>query len=452
MSHLRNFERIAFTHPSGSRSILNAYNQSAEYVWNLLRGKTGCDLKRQYFQAPIHEITEEGCALKSTNGNGKDVFVYQYGKDFRVMRYGGVSAHLSGVQVQRITNVGCVHSDYAGFKRGQIALIESNSALFRSQNCSQWEASYQAQKAGASAIMWFNTLERKELSNARVRIVNWKEGDPLMKIPVLSISHALGQYFDARYSGPEFKIDLKADAKMTLASTFNILCETREGDPDRVVMLGAHLDSVPAGPGLVDNASGSSSLLESVLQFYAQGVNKHIKNQVRFAWWAAEEIGLMGSRHYVRELLKTPEEAAKLLVYANHDMLASPNYIPYIYDGASVPAETREISVFLTSLYEEYYRSLPVNHKFHGLYDLEAMTGGSDFWSFIESGIPSGGVATGAGSLKSDEERHRFGGLANAAMDPCYHQKCDNVDNIGQDVLQVMAKALAFVMHRLAHW
>lgn len=61
------------------------------------------------------------------------------------------------------------------------------------------------------------------------------------------------------------------------------------------------------------------------------------------------------------------------------------------------------------------------------------MIGGSDFLPFLKKGIAAGGLLTGAGGIKSMEERKLYGGLANAAMDPCYHKPCDTYDNIDKN-------------------
>ena len=72
----------------------------------------------------------------------------------------------------------------------------------------------------------------------------------------------------------------------------NVIAELRGANDGNVVMAGAHLDSVPAGPGINDNGSGSASLLE-----IAQNMSKNKpQNTVRLAWWGAEEAGLIGSR------------------------------------------------------------------------------------------------------------------------------------------------------------
>jgi Zn-dependent M28 family amino/carboxypeptidase len=126
------------------------------------------------------------------------------------------------------------------------------------------------------------------------------------------------------------RVDLQTFTSIEIADTFNIICDTQEGDPATVVIMGAHLDSVPEGPGLVDNASGSSTILEVFLQLYRQGLNTKLVNKLRFIWFAAEELGLLGSRHYARVLSQTPADFEKVVIMSNHDMLASPNYVPFV--------------------------------------------------------------------------------------------------------------------------
>ena len=106
-----------------------------------------------------------------------------------------------------------------------------------------------------------------------------------------------------------------------------MLAETSSGRADNVVMVGAHLDSVSRGPGINDNGSGSAAILE-----VAEAMRK-VKptNKVRFAWWGAEESGLVGSTNYVNGL--SPAEQDKIALYLNFDMIGSPNFGRFVYDG-----------------------------------------------------------------------------------------------------------------------
>jgi Zn-dependent M28 family amino/carboxypeptidase len=142
----------------------------------------------------------------------------------------------------------------------------------------------------------------------------------------LSITNSLGSTLIQNQD--IVKLNLKTLNSMTIEPTINVLCTTKSGSEDSTIVLGAHLDSVPEGPGMVDNGSGSSSLLEIALVLAR--ANYGLKNKIVFGWWGAEELGLLGSRHYVRELIKDEEEKAKIAMNMNFDMLASPNYVPYV--------------------------------------------------------------------------------------------------------------------------
>ena len=100
-----------------------------------------------------------------------------------------------------------------------------------------------------------------------------------------------------------------------------MIAEKAGTNTDNVVMAGAHLDSVDAGPGINDNGSGSAALLETALQM----AKVKPVNTVRFAWWAAEEAGLLGSAAYVDGLSQAEKD--KIALYMNYDMVGSPNGI-----------------------------------------------------------------------------------------------------------------------------
>ena len=94
-----------------------------------------------------------------------------------------------------------------------------------------------------------------------------------------------------------------------------------------MIGVGAHLDSVDEGAGINDNGSGSATILEVAEEL--AGVQP--ENGIRFFWWGAEEAGLFGSQYYVDSL--SQGQLKKLSAYLNFDMLASPNFANFIYDG-----------------------------------------------------------------------------------------------------------------------
>ena len=222
------------------------------------------------------------------------------------------------------------------------------------------------------------------------------------------------------------------DAIVSKAPTTNIIAQTKEGDQENCVMLGGHSDSVPAGPGINDDGSGSLTLLEVATHLTKYKVN----NCVRFAWWAGEEEGLLGSDYYVSQL--SIEENLKIRLFMDYDMLASPNYAYQIYNATDAvnPVGSEE----LRDLYVDYYVSHGENYTFI------PFDGRSDYDAFIKHGIPGGGIATGAEGVKTKEEVEKFGGQAGEWYDHCYHQLCDTVENLALDawVLNTKVSSISF--------
>lgn len=191
-----------------------------------------------------------------------------------------------------------------------------------------------------------------------------------------------------------------------------------------------------AGPGINDDGSGIISNLviaKALTQF-------SVTNAVRFAFWTAEEFGLLGSEYYVENL--TPEEAAKIRLYLNFDMIASPNYANMIYDGdgsafnISGPPGSAEIE----ALFEDFYADRGLASK------PTAFDGRSDYGPFLDVGIPSGGVFTGAEDVKTEEEAELFGGEAGVAYDVNYHAVGDNMTNLALDAFGLNSNATAFAV------
>ena len=192
-----------------------------------------------------------------------------------------------------------------------------------------------------------------------------------------------------------------------------MIAESRDGDPNNVVMAGAHLDSVLRGPGINDNGSGSAAILETAIQM----AKVKPRNKLRFAWWGAEEAGLVGSTAYVAGL--SAEEKAKIALYLNFDMVGSPNHVFFIYDGDDSdgvgagpgPGGSAEIE----KVFEGFFAARGVPFKGTDF------SGRSDYGPFIADGIPAGGLFTGAEGVKTADEAALWGGTAGQPYDPCYH-------------------------------
>jgi len=254
-----------------------------------------------------------------------------------------------------------------------------------------------------------------------------------LDIPVTSVTQAIGEQLAAT---PGLVLRLKTETFRGIATTYNVLAETKDGDPNNVVMIGAHLDSVNAGPGIQDNGSGSAAILEVAEQM----ANVKPRNRVRFALWGAEESNLVGSTYYVTNL--SAEARARIALYLNFDMIGSPNHVFFVYDGddsdgvGAGPGPAGSTAIEKT--FEAYYtmKNLP----FKGT----DFSGRSDYGPFIAAGIPSGGLFTGAEGIKTPAEQALWGGTAGQAYDPCYHQACDTYSNINLGAYEVNVDAVAY--------
>ncbi len=261
----------------------------------------------------------------------------------------------------------------------------------------------------------------------------------MVGIPVVGASFAQGQALAAAGSTAQVAVDF------VTRNSFNVIAELPGRNDANVVMAGAHLDSVPPGPGINDNGSGSAALLE-----LAQSMSKlHPQNTVRLAWWGNEEGGLVGSTQWVAQ--QSQAELDRIALYLNFDMIGSPNYIFMVYDAneSSFPAPAGvtipEGSAAIERLFESFYtlRGEP--------YDDTQFSGRSDYQAFINNGIPSSGLFTGAEQVKTAEQAAIWGGTAGAQFDPCYHQACDTYANNNDHALEVNADAVAFAVFTYAH-
>lgn len=213
----------------------------------------------------------------------------------------------------------------------------------------------------------------------------------------------------------------------------NVVAQTRTGSPDHVVVVGAHLDSVKEGPGIVDNGSGVAALLEIAKRL---GPSAALRNAVRFAFFGSEEDGSQGSKAYVRGL--STEELGKILLYLNVDMIASPNGGYFAQGGvgddrsASGPPGSATVAGVLAGQLKQT-----------GVEPQIIEFVGDDESAFVEAGIPSGGAENGDRKRKSEPQAQAWGGLADERYDPCYHRSCDRLDNVNQVVLSHYLDAIA---------
>jgi Zn-dependent M28 family amino/carboxypeptidase len=419
MEHMQAFQDIADAHGGIRTSGTPGYDASVDYVVDRMEA-AGYDVTIQEFefQAFINlaPATLERISPPPTGPIETTIFSYSGSAD--------VTANVTALPgLPADATPGCEAADFAGFPAGTIALIERGACNFslKAEN---------AYNAGAVGVVIYN--------NQPGVINGTLSNEFTLDIGVVAVTQAVGQELAAT---PGLQLRLRTSTFRGAATTYNVFAETPGGRDDNVVMVGAHLDSVDAGPGINDNGSGSAALLE-----VAENMSKvQVENKVRFAWWGAEEFGLVGSNYYVANL--TDEERDDIALYLNYDMIASPNYVRFIYDGdgsafgLAGPAGSQQIE----ELYEDFYAS-------RGLaWEPTQISFRSDYAAFFNAGIPFGGLFTGAEGIKTAEEQAIYGGTAGQQYDPCYHRACDTIDNLSLEVFDLNLDAVAFTVMTYAY-
>ncbi len=228
------------------------------------------------------------------------------------------------------------------------------------------------------------------------------------------------------------------------ATTTNVIADSPGGNPEQTVVVGAHLDSVVEGPGINDNGSGSATILEIAEAMDELGVNP--RRAVRFAFWGAEESGLLGSEYYVENL--DDDALGEIYANLNFDMVGSPNYVRFVYDGDGSAGGRRGRPARLRPDRVAVQRATSTPRDWRP--SRRAFDGRSDYGPFIAAGIPAGGLFTGAEGIKTPAQAAIYGGTAGIAYDPCYHQACDTINNLSTKALNEMSDAAAHATLTLA--
>lgn len=420
LNHLKEFQAIAEANDGHRAAGSRGHEFSGNYIaQKLLAAGFKVELQPFFFM----KFEKQSAKLQV----GETVF--EDTKDFNVMTYSGrgtLASQVTAVDIAlgagNTSTSGCEAEDFAQFPKGNIALVQRGTCNFAQKVLN-------AEAAGAAGVIMFNqgnSPDREELFLGTL-----SESEPI-GIPVLATSY---QFALELLKSETAVVAIDVDARTERKASFNVIAETKAGTDANVVMLGAHLDSVAEGPGMNDNASGSAALLEIALQLK----ETTLTNKVRFAWFSAEELGLIGSTKYVEAL--TAAQKAQISIYVNADMVASPNYMLGVYDGdgSKFGLKGPEGSAKIESMLHGFFAS-------QGLKSVETeLSGRSDYAAFSAVGIAVGGVFTGAEAKKSEEEAALFGGKAGEAYDACYHQACDNLSNLNHEALEFNTHALAFM-------
>ena len=416
MEHVEAFQAIAEAHDGTRADQTSGYQASVDYVVDVLEA-AGWTAEVVPFSYAVRTVTTVQQLTPSQ--------VTHAASGLTGSSEGDVTGQVVPVDLALVDRAsstsGCKASDFDGLDLSgpnDVALLQRGSCTFEIK-------ADNAQRAGAEAVLIMNTGTPGNtgvLSNVTLG----RE----FTIPVAGISFASGEALAAPGSTARVSVDHQ------FADSYNVIGELSGKTDGNVVMAGAHLDSVRAGAGISDNASGSAALLEIAQQMHK--TRPH--NTVRFAWWGAEELGLIGSTQWVGQ--RTQAELDEIALYLNFDMIGSPNYFFGVYDADEssyrAPVDVPAGSEHIEATFESFYTLKGER------YDDTEFSGRSDYQAFINNGIPSGGLFTGAEVRKTVAQQEIWGGTAGASFDPCYHRACDDIDNLDLHALEVNTDAIAF--------
>ena len=415
------------------------YEEAVKYVEQTLEATGAYDVSRQAF-----EVEDQTYGTVAVKVDGKDIAVNP------ASYTEGTSAPLTGLPLVLPVDddysdlaggqLGCKASDYDDSAKGSVVLVARGSCTFG-------EKAQAATDAGAAAVIIYNNTKDApdEELNATLgaRIDN---GAPTVGT-TYNLGNGLLEAIQSAGEGQAPSTDFTLETEYKTVTTWNVIAETKAGKKDNVQMFGAHLDGVPDGPAANDNASGSGALLATAEALAKQPTP--VDNAVRFGFWGAEEVGLVGSEKYVESL--SAEELSKVKAYMNFDMIGSDNYVVGtldsdgsdvpIPDGITVPDGSAELEKVFTDYFADNDQK-NVGTEFSGR---------SDYQAFLDAGIPVSGLFSGADEIKTEQEVEWFGGEAGKPQDTNYHQATDTVENMSKEALDIFGPAIAYSVHTLAY-
>ena len=410
--HLIALQRIADTNDGNRAASTTGHNKSAEFIAGKLT-EAGFNVTKHEFPFTYTETLAETLTVAGTQ---VPIVVMTYSTP---TPEGGITAPLAVVPVD--DTPGCDATDYTDLT-GKIALIKRGSCPFAQKQ-------QVAADAGAVGAIIYNNVADEALHGTL--------GDPsAARIPTGGITLADGEALAAQ---PGAATTLELRTLQEERTSYNVIAETTTGRKDNVVMAGSHLDSVTDGPGINDNGTGSATLLEVALRLTG---SPKVNNAVRFAWWSAEEFGLIGSDRYVESL--SFEQQLDIALYLNFDMIGSPNAGYFSFDGDNSDGVGAGPGPFGSAQIEKAFVDYLAGKGIAA--EGTDFDSRSDYAGFVAAGIPAGGLFTGAEDLKTEAQAAKWGGQAGIAYDPCYHQACDNLGNVDRVALDRNADAVAWVI------
>jgi Zn-dependent M28 family amino/carboxypeptidase len=445
MEHQRALQRIAIANGGNRAATTAGYDASVNYVVGRLRD-AGYRVSLDEFDFP--GWTLNGPSTLAEVSPTMRTFVEN--TDYIVAQFSSSADNLTANIVPTndivfpdpggpgASTSGCEPGDFPPATEGNIALMQRGECPFvqKYQN---------AKDAGAVGALIFN-----DGFPGRTDPI-FTTAPPNIGIPTIITSSAVGRSLYTEAQAGPVSVRIVVDATTIPNTEVNVLADSRAGRNGRTIVVGGHLDSVEAGPGINDNGSGISTILETAEEIAELPQNP--RNRLRFAFWGAEESGLVGSTAYVDEQVENGG-IEDIEANLNFDMLGSPNFVRFVYDGdlsdstpppGGAPAGSGQIE----HLFQSHFSSQGL------ISDPTAFDGRSDYGPFIANGVPAGGLFSGAEGIKTPRQESIYGGFAGLAYDPCYHggptnSACDDIFNLSSTALDQMSNAVAHATWTLA--
>ncbi len=447
--HLSEFQQISDANPGpsghGNRNTgSSGYKASVAYVAGLMRA-AGYTVTIQPYEIQFAEV-----AGKPTfRSNDRE---YAFERDWFAARRSGSGNVTATVQPPAGTSDGCAAGDFAGFTRGSVALLERGACAFVAQVAN-------ARAAGARAVVLYNRPAALDAFGKGSHQGNaYQINLPAAAgIPVVGVaSYAVGADLLRRYrSGTAPSVSIEIHTRPITVVDYNVIADSPYGDPNSVVVVDAHLDAI-FGAGMLDNASGSTTILEIALDM----AKTPTRNHLRYIWFGGEELGLLGSQYYTTHL--THAELSSIAFDIDADVTATPNFDILVADPAnasnvnSFPANVVPQSKIGNAYFAAYFKK-------EGVVSLPASFGndGTDSNSFSLVGIPNSGILTQQDCCKAAWETKIWGGFEGnyEGKIPSFdggcvdlpHRWCDNLSNNDPFVLGLVSKSVGYVTFMLAN-
>ena len=431
LAHERVLQRIANQNGGTRASGTPGYAASANYVKQRLTA-AGYKVSEQTFTFPFfRELAPATLQQTAPTPTTYETGTFEYSGS------GSVTGTVVPIDLQLppgptagSSTSGCEATDFPAAPAGpSVALLQRGTCDFSVKAAN-------AAAAGYDAAIIFN-----EGQPGRTDLFIGTLSAP-QALPVVALSFADGSALAAQVATAPVTVAVTTSTEADLdATTTNVIADSKGGDPNKTVVVGAHLDSVVEGPGINDNGSGTSAILAIA---EAAAKLKAPRQKLRFAFWGAEESGLLGSTYYVNNL--PDAELSKIYANLNFDMLGSPNYVRFVYDGdgSDTPLAGPPGSAEIEDVFTKYFAGRGLASE------PTEFSGRSDYGPFIEVGIPAGGLFSGAEGIKTPEQAATYGGTAGQPYDPCYHQACDTMNNLSTDALNELGDAAAHATWVLA--